>query len=76
MNPALVKLAAISGARITFTPPASASVDSPLRRLWQARWTATSDDEHAVSSARLGPRKSYRYESRLAAMLAALPVMM
>ena len=61
---------------MTFTPPARASVASPLRRLWQARWTATSDDEQAVSIARLGPRKSSRYERRLAAMLAALPVPM
>ena len=30
---------------------------------------ATSDEEHAVSTAMLGPRKSIRYERRLAAML-------
>jgi hypothetical protein len=47
---------------------------SPPRRLWHAWWTATSDEEQAVSSARLGPRKSKAYDSRLAAMLAALPV--
>nr|WP_234024096.1 hypothetical protein [Sorangium cellulosum] len=41
--------------RMTLTPPASARLLSPERRLWQARWTATSDEEHAVSTARLGP---------------------
>ena len=74
MAPALVKLIAIAGERIRFTPPANASVDSPFRRLRQAKWTATSDEEQAVSMARLGPRKSNRYEIRLAAMLSALPV--
>ncbi|BCN02241.1 hypothetical protein RPSA_47770 (plasmid) [Ralstonia solanacearum] len=57
-----------------FTPPASASVDSPSRRLWHAACTATSDDEHAVSMARLGPRRSRQYDKRLATMLPALPV--
>ena len=38
-----------SGDRIRFTPPASAIAHSPVRRLWHARCTATSDDEHAVS---------------------------
>ena len=38
------------------------------------RWTATSDDEQAVSTAMLGPRKSKMYESRLAAMLIEVPV--
>ena len=74
MTPALVKFIVMAGDRIRFTPPASASVDSPLRRLVQAKWTATSDDEQAVSIAMLGPRKSNRYEIRLAAMLSALPV--
>jgi len=55
--PALEKLMAIVGRRMTFTPPARAKVDSLFRRLWQARWTATSDEEQAVSSARLGPRR-------------------
>ena len=38
-------------------PPASATSHSPLSRLRQARWTATSDDEHAVWTAMLGPRR-------------------
>ena len=46
-----------SGSSIRFTPPARAMRDSPARRLWQARWTATSEDEQAVSTARLGPCK-------------------
>ena len=41
------------------------------RRLWQARWTATSDDEQAVSTARLGPRRPSTYERRPAATLRA-----
>ena len=73
-NPALAKLANTSGRRIRFTPPAMASSDSPSHRLRQARWTATSEDEQAVSIARLGPRKSKWCEIRLAAMLAAFPV--
>jgi hypothetical protein len=37
------------------TPPASAMSVSPLRRLWQAMWIATSELEQAVSSATAGP---------------------
>ena len=62
------------GARMALTPPASATSHSPARRLWHARWIATSDDEHAVSTTRLGPRRSSRYEIRLAMMLSAAPV--
>ena len=32
------------------------------------------DDEHAVSSARLGPRRSYQYDNRLAAIVIDVPV--
>ena len=39
------------------TPPASAMSHSQLSRLWQARWMATSDVEHAVWMAMLGPRR-------------------
>ncbi len=48
------------------TPPASAAVHSPALMLWQARWTAVSDAEQAVSTARLGPVKSKNAETRLA----------
>jgi hypothetical protein len=57
-TPALEKLRLGPSVSITFTPPASASVDSPSRRLRQAMWMATNDDEHAVSTDMLGPRKS------------------
>ena len=46
---------------------------SPSRRLWQARCTATSDDEQAVSTATLGPCRPSTYDSRPAATLSALP---
>ena len=49
------KLIAESGITMRLTPPASAASHSPLRRLATARWTATSEDEQAVSSAMLGP---------------------
>ena len=42
-------------ASIRLTPPASARLHSPARRLCTARCTATSDDEQAVSSEMLGP---------------------
>ena len=53
--PPCEKLTFISGVRIRLTPPASARSHSPLRRPWQARCTATSDDEQAVSTAMPGP---------------------
>ena len=45
------------GVAITVTPPASASVQSPLRSAWTARCSATSDDEHAVSTDSAGPSR-------------------
>src|SRR5262245_25252118 len=63
-----------SGERITFTPPASARLLSPVRRLWHARCTATSEDEHAVSSETHGPWKPNVNEMRPAAALSAPPV--
>ena len=44
--------------------------------LRQARWTATKADEHAVSTAALGPLKSKQYEIRLAAMESEEPVLL
>ncbi|GAB1515300.1 hypothetical protein JCM33774_73430 [Actinophytocola sp. KF-1] len=64
----------VTGDAITFTPPASAISDSPVRMLWHARCTAASDDEHAVSMAMLGPRRSSSYDSRFARMLRCVPV--
>jgi hypothetical protein len=51
------KPAKYSGVFITVTPPASARSQSPARRAWPARWSATSDDEHAVSSVTAGPSR-------------------
>ncbi len=59
-----------SGCRITFTPAASAMDDSPLRRLWQARCSATSE---AVSTDRLGPRRSNAKDSRPDCALRMVP---
>ncbi len=44
-----------SGVAMTVTPPASASEHSPDRSAPQARCSATSDDEHAVSTDTAGP---------------------
>ena len=54
----------MNGSTITFAPPARATSHSPLARLWQARCTATSDDEQAVSTVMLGPSRSRKYDSR------------
>ena len=45
------------GPRRQPTPAARAAPHSPLLRLWQARWTASSDEEQAVSTEKLGPVK-------------------
>src|ERR1700679_689114 len=58
------KLISNSGARTRLTPPAKAIEQSPSRKLWQARCTATSDEEQAVSSEMLGPFKPSVYETR------------
>src|SRR3712207_9561158 len=49
-----------SGRRIRLTPPVSATSHSPFQMLWQAMWVATSDEEQAVSIAKLGPCRSKR----------------
>ena len=45
----------IQGVESTVTPPASAHAHSPSRSAWHARCSATSDDEHAVSTVTAGP---------------------
>lgn len=55
------------------TPHTSARSHSPARSARTARWRAVSDDAHAVSTARDGPRASRRYESRLARIVSELP---
>src|SRR5262245_36618454 len=73
--PAFANAIVTPGERIRFTPPARATDDSPDQMLRQAMWTATSEDEQAVSRAMLGPRRLSRCEMRLAARLSALPVL-
>ncbi len=43
------------GVDSTVTPPARARELSPLRRDWAARWSATREEEQAVSTVRAGP---------------------
>ena len=45
------------GVACTITPPATASEHSPCRSDWEARWSATSDEEHAVSTDTAGPSR-------------------
>ena len=52
------------GVAITATPPASAIVHSPARSAWQARCSATSEDEHAVSIVTAGPSSPRVYDTR------------
>jgi hypothetical protein len=54
--------------------PTMAAEHSPALRLWQARCTATKDDEHAVSMVRLGPLRSSAYEMRPEAAYRPVPV--
>ena len=54
-------------------PPARAISHSPLRMFWQARWTATKEDEQAVSSAMLGPCSPKTNDRRLAARQSDVP---
>jgi hypothetical protein len=53
------------GVDMTVAPPASARVHSPCRSAWQARCSATSDDEQAVSTVTAGPSMPSAYEIRL-----------
>ncbi|TLW91453.1 hypothetical protein FFT09_19270 [Saccharomonospora piscinae] len=59
---------------MTVTPAASAIVHSPWRRALPARCSATSDDEHAVSTVHAGPSKPKVYDTRPESTLAPLPV--
>jgi hypothetical protein len=74
MKPTLDIATSNSGVTISDTPAASATSVSPLRKLWQARCTATSPELQAVSIDRLGPRRSSRNDSRLANTLCSVPV--
>ncbi|CAM5619519.1 hypothetical protein SNARM312S_06976 [Streptomyces narbonensis] len=59
---------------MTVAPPASARSHSPRRRALAARCSATSDDEHAVSTVTAGPSRPYVYDRRPEATLPALPL--
>src|SRR5665213_2850064 len=63
-----------SGVDITATPPARASEHSPARSDWQARCSATSEEEHAVSTETAGPSNPSTYATRPDATLPMLPV--
>src|ERR1700691_239849 len=52
------------GVVITVTPPASASEHSSDRNAWLARCSATSEEEHAVSTETAGPSKPNVYATR------------
>ncbi len=60
-----------AGVAITVTPPASASAHSPWRSACAARWIATSDELHAVSTVIAGPCSPSVYAMRPDATLAA-----
>ena len=57
----------------TVTPPARAMSHSPASRLWQARWTATSEVEQAVWTEMLGPRRLSLWEIRVLTKSLSLP---
>ena len=63
-----------AGVDMNVTPPATAIAHSPRRSAWPARWTATSEDEQAVSTVMAGPSRPNTYASRPDATLPAAPV--
>ncbi|MEZ4239915.1 MAG: hypothetical protein R3F59_27945 [Myxococcota bacterium] len=63
----------VSGCWIVFTPAATAISHSPLHSVWQARCSATRDEEQAVSTENTGPRKSKWYASRADKMVMLVP---
>ena len=56
------------------TPPATAASVSLESKLWQARCTATNDEEQAVSIDIAGPLKPKVYDNLPAAALMKFPV--
>ncbi len=65
----------VTGLSNTFTPPASAMSQSPECSAWQAWWTATNAELHAVSIATAGPSNPSAKATRPEMALSALPVM-
>jgi hypothetical protein len=63
-----------SGPQSTETPPASASEHSSARSVAQAKCSATSDDEQAVSTVTAGPSSPNTYATRPDATLPNTPV--
>ncbi|PSK55644.1 hypothetical protein B0E53_07056 [Micromonospora sp. MH33] len=61
------------GVPITATPPATAREQSPSRSACAARCSATSDDEHAVSTVTAGPSSPSAYATRPETTLPAVP---
>lgn len=64
-----------SGSMLRWQPPTRAALDSPVRKLWQARCKATILDEHAVSDVKLGPLKSKKCEILLDCIAYAQPAL-
>jgi hypothetical protein len=63
------------GARMSFTPAASADAAPPSRSDCAAKCMATSELEHAVSTATAGPCRWNVYDRRPAATLRAEPAL-
>ncbi len=63
-----------AGVAMTVAPPARAMSHSPLRSAWTARWRATSEDEHAVSTVTAGPSRPRVYATRPEATLPMFPM--
>ncbi len=59
---------------MTETPPTRASEHSPERTACAAMCSATSEEEHAVSTVTAGPSRPSTYDTRPEMMLVALPV--
>ena len=57
-TPSSPKAVVTNGDARMLTPPAIATSESPSRRERTAWWTATREEEHAVSTLTDGPRKS------------------
>ncbi|KGC80046.1 putative polyketide synthase [Burkholderia pseudomallei] len=66
MKRAALSIRYLFGCRLRLTPPAIATPISPASRSRQARCTATIELEHIVSTARLGPRRSRKNDTRFA----------
>ncbi|ONK14922.1 hypothetical protein STBA_57310 [Streptomyces sp. MP131-18] len=62
------------GPTSTVTPPANAIVHSPARSDCTARWTATREEEQAVSTDTAGPVRPSVYATRPDSTLIDVPV--